>query len=135
MPNAYNRYSKEEWDIILKGVLPDVSSTGMDHHSPVGLSITMRILCGMNAEQYEQYWWKFLERRGEEPELFESLKYIREGQVDENGMPLKTYVDKVTLDLALPFVLEMPFNELPLYVSTPNEKVRKLVNARIMVGK
>ena len=48
---------------------------------------------------------------------------------------MSRYLDKLTLAQVVPFVLELPFDELPLYVNCPHEKVRNLVKNRIGIGK
>ena len=135
MPGAFSRYTPEEWHTLLVGVLPVSQVSDIMKNNSMGITVNIKMTFGIPEEYYEKYRLEYIEKKVEDPALFEGLRYIRDGMLDENGMPIKTYLSNIELSVAIPFVLELPFQSLPLYTNCAHEQVQKLVKARIRIGK
>jgi len=123
--SAYWRYPKEEWDSLLKKILPMTAVTDSLFKQSIGIDISIHLIVGISEETYEMYRAEY-----ERLSYFHNFEAFRSPDI---RIPIGHDILKPGVMLA--FGLEMPFRDLPLYANSANSNLSKIVKERLRLGK
>ena len=127
--SVYDNYTEEEWNTLLCRVLPTAQMSGVLNQQANGITVHVKLTASVSKESYKKAEDKYFRLLGENPERY-SKKYLIEKKSD-------FIVTSGPFDVgeALAFVLNLPFDALPFYVNTHVKYIKKLVQARLELGK
>ena len=101
----------------------------------VGVTVFIRLSVGFRREDYNKYLKEYNEDIIANPYRYAMLRETDGNHCTQDGIPLSIEVNKLEISKVIFFVLEMPFADLPFYINSISENVRKLVASRLVIGK